>query len=145
MRFFSHKTTTTLPVWDECTRYVNYAFTCMTSSIEQEWNITTLSFEEDPEPFGKERDGAIQMLAKEAGVEVIVKTSHTLYDLQKCVSFVLHWGFPGLFFGPFPIKKSLIFSQLKILFNQVSIIYFFKINFIFDNSFACFGDNQNAT
>lgn len=86
----------------------------MTSSIEQEWNITTLSFEEDPEPFGKERDGAIQMLAKEAGVEVIVKTSHTLYDLQKCVSFVLHGGFPGLFFGPFPIQKSLIFSQFKI-------------------------------
>jgi cryptochrome len=49
----------------------------------QEWNITTLSFEEDPEPFGKERDSAIQMLAKEAGVEVIMRTSHTLYDLQK--------------------------------------------------------------
>lgn len=132
MRFFSHKTTTTtLPVWDECTRYVNYAFTCMTSSIEQEWNITTLSFEEDPEPFGKERDGAIQMLAKEAGVEVIVKTSHTLYDLQKCVSFVLHWGFPGLFFGPFPIKKSLIFSQFKIFVLIMSIIFFLKVHFIF--------------
>lgn len=42
-----------------------------------------MSFEEDPEPFGKERDAAIRHLAKEAGVEVIVRTSHTLYDLQK--------------------------------------------------------------
>lgn len=113
---FSHKTTsTTLPVWDECTRYVNYAFTCMTFSIEQEWNITTLSFEEDPEPFGKERDGAIQMLAKEAGVEVIVKTSHTLYDLQKCVSFVLHWGFPGLFLVHFQLKNHWYFPSLRFL------------------------------
>ena len=45
-----------------------------------------LSFEEDPEPFGKERDSAIQALAREAGVDVIIKTSHTLYPLQQYVS-----------------------------------------------------------
>ncbi|CAG2210639.1 CRY [Mytilus edulis] len=55
--------------------------------IFREWNITTLSFEEDPEPFGKERDAAIRHLAKEAGVEVIVETSHTLYELQKIISY----------------------------------------------------------
>lgn len=55
--------------------------------IFREWNITSLSFEEDPEPFGKERDAAIRHLAKEAGVEVIVKTSHTLYELQKIIGY----------------------------------------------------------
>jgi len=49
----------------------------------QEWNITVLSFEEDPEPFGKSRDAAITALATEVGVKVIKKSSHTLYDLQK--------------------------------------------------------------
>ena len=49
----------------------------------QEWQITTLSFEEDPEPFGKERDAAITALAQEAGVETVVRTSHTLYNLKK--------------------------------------------------------------
>lgn len=49
----------------------------------QEWNITKLSIEYDSEPFGKERDAAIKKLASEAGVEVIVRISHTLYDLDK--------------------------------------------------------------
>lgn len=51
----------------------------------QEWNITRLSYEYDSEPFGKERDAAIKKLASEAGVEVTVRISHTLYDLDKYV------------------------------------------------------------
>lgn len=51
--------------------------------LAQEWKISRLTFEYDSEPFGKERDAAIKKLAMEAGVEVIVKTSHTLYDLDK--------------------------------------------------------------
>lgn len=49
----------------------------------QEWKISRLTFEYDSEPFGKERDAAIKKLASEAGVEVVVKTSHTLYDLDR--------------------------------------------------------------
>lgn len=49
----------------------------------QEWQITHLSYEYDSEPFGKERDAAIQKLASEAGVEVMVRISHTLYNLDK--------------------------------------------------------------
>lgn len=49
----------------------------------QEWNISRLSYEYDSEPFGKERDAAIKKLASEAGVEVTVRISHTLYDLDK--------------------------------------------------------------
>lgn len=52
-------------------------------SLSQEWKISRLTFEYDSEPFGKERDAAIKKLAMEAGVEVIVKISHTLYDLEK--------------------------------------------------------------
>lgn len=52
-------------------------------SAPQEWKISRLTFEYDSEPFGKERDAAIKKLAMEAGVEVIVKISHTLYDLDK--------------------------------------------------------------
>lgn len=53
------------------------------SLLPQEWNISRLSYEYDSEPFGKERDAAIKKLASEAGVEVTVCISHTLYDLDK--------------------------------------------------------------
>ncbi|XP_035380740.1 cryptochrome-1b isoform X2 [Electrophorus electricus] len=51
----------------------------------KEWKITRLSYEYDSEPFGKERDAAIQKLAREAGVEVTVRISHTLYHLDKII------------------------------------------------------------
>ncbi|KAM9854250.1 cryptochrome-1b [Aulostomus maculatus] len=51
----------------------------------KEWQITHLSYEYDSEPFGKERDAAIQKLASEAGVEVMLQISHTLYDLNKII------------------------------------------------------------
>ncbi|XP_075693136.1 cryptochrome-2 [Rhinoderma darwinii] len=51
----------------------------------KEWSVNRLTFEYDSEPFSKERDAAIMKLAKEAGVEVIVKNSHTLYDLDKII------------------------------------------------------------
>ena len=38
-------------------------------SANQELQITTLSFEEDPEPFGKERDATISAPAQEAHQE----------------------------------------------------------------------------
>ena len=49
----------------------------------QEWDVSSLAFEEDPEPFGKERDAAVCTLAQDAGVEVVIRTSHTLFNLQK--------------------------------------------------------------
>lgn len=51
----------------------------------KEWNVTRLTFEYDPEPFGKERDGAILKVAHELGVETIVRNSHTLYNLDRIV------------------------------------------------------------
>ncbi|TKS73728.1 Cryptochrome-2 [Collichthys lucidus] len=37
----------------------------------KEWKVTRLTFEYDPEPYGKERDGAIIKMAQEFGVETI--------------------------------------------------------------------------
>ncbi|XP_054575420.1 cryptochrome-1 isoform X3 [Eptesicus fuscus] len=65
----------------------------------KEWNITKLSIEYDSEPFGKERDAAIKKLATEAGVEVIVQISHTLYDLDKIIE--LNGGQPPLTYKRF--------------------------------------------
>lgn len=56
---------------------------CCLPLFLQEWKISRLSYEYDSEPFGKERDAAIKKLASEAGVEVTVRISHTLYDLDK--------------------------------------------------------------
>ncbi|XP_061578161.1 cryptochrome-2 isoform X2 [Cololabis saira] len=51
----------------------------------KEWNVTRLTFEYDPEPYGKERDGAIIKVAQEFGVETIVRNSHTLYNLDRII------------------------------------------------------------
>ena len=45
-----------------------------------EWGVSRLSFETDSEPFGAQRDAVVRHLAKEAGVEVVSKTSHTLFE-----------------------------------------------------------------
>ncbi|KAM9343988.1 cryptochrome-1-like isoform 2-T2 [Pholidichthys leucotaenia] len=65
----------------------------------KEWKISRLTFEYDSEPFGKERDAAIKKLAIEAGVEVIVKISHTLYDLDRIID--LNGGQPPLTYKRF--------------------------------------------
>lgn len=49
----------------------------------KEWGTTCLSFEQDPEPYGRVRDQSIIAMAKEMGVQVITHASHTLYDLEK--------------------------------------------------------------
>ncbi|XP_062276746.1 cryptochrome-2 [Scomber scombrus] len=51
----------------------------------KEWKVTRLSFEYDPEPYGKERDGAIIKMAQEFGVETVVRNSHTLYNLDRII------------------------------------------------------------
>lgn len=48
----------------------------------KEWGTTCLTFEEDPEPFGRVRDQNIMTMCKEMGIEVISRSSHTLYHPQ---------------------------------------------------------------
>ncbi|XP_062564544.1 cryptochrome-1-like [Armigeres subalbatus] len=51
----------------------------------KEWGTTCLTFEEDPEPFGKVRDHNISEMCKELGIEVISAVSHTLYQLERII------------------------------------------------------------
>lgn len=50
--------------------------------------MTRLTFEYDSEPYGKERDGAIVKMAREFGVETIVRHSHTLYNPDRSEIFI---------------------------------------------------------
>lgn len=51
----------------------------------KEWGTTCLTFEEDPEPFGKVRDHNISEMCKELNIDVISAVSHTLYKLERLV------------------------------------------------------------
>ncbi|XP_022093922.1 cryptochrome-1-like [Acanthaster planci] len=51
----------------------------------KEWGVTRLSFEEDPEVFGIQRDAKIKTLAATFKVQVITRMSHTLYDPKEIV------------------------------------------------------------
>nr|XP_055073401.1 cryptochrome circadian regulator 3b [Misgurnus anguillicaudatus] len=74
----------------------------------KEWKVNRLTFECDSEPFGKERDAAIKKLASEAGVEVVVKISHTLYDLDRIIT--LNGGQPPLTYKHF---QTLVSSNME--------------------------------
>lgn len=50
------------------------------------WKITHLVFEKDTDPYARDRDTDIMKLAKEAGVEVIVKSGRTLWDSDELVA-----------------------------------------------------------
>ncbi|KOB73084.1 Cryptochrome 2, partial [Operophtera brumata] len=51
----------------------------------KEWGTTSLTFEEDPEPYGRVRDHNIMTKCREAGIKVISRVSHTLYKLDKII------------------------------------------------------------
>lgn len=48
-----------------------------------QWKVTKLTYEYDTEPYSLSRDKAVTTLAKESGVEVVYKISHTLYDTER--------------------------------------------------------------
>ncbi|KAK4880120.1 hypothetical protein RN001_008266 [Aquatica leii] len=52
----------------------------------KEWGTTSLTFEEDPEPFGRVRDHNIITICQEMGITVIQKVSHTLYYLDHIIN-----------------------------------------------------------
>ncbi|KAF1919058.1 FAD binding domain of DNA photolyase-domain-containing protein [Ampelomyces quisqualis] len=51
----------------------------------QAWKITHLVFEKDTDAYGRERDESVMKLAKDAGVQVVVKVGRTLYDPDELV------------------------------------------------------------
>ncbi|KAK4507359.1 hypothetical protein PRZ48_001094 [Zasmidium cellare] len=49
------------------------------------WKITHLVFEKDTDAYARDRDNQVMEMAKEAGVEVIVKSGRTLWDSDDLV------------------------------------------------------------
>lgn len=49
------------------------------------WKISHLVFEKDTDAYARERDEVVMKIAKDAGVEVIVKTGRTLWDADELV------------------------------------------------------------
>lgn len=56
----------------------------------KKWGTTSLTFEEDPEPYGRVRDENITTLCKELGISVVQRVSHTLYKLDEWVIFIAY-------------------------------------------------------
>ncbi|KAM3966799.1 cryptochrome 2 isoform 2-T2 [Aphomia sociella] len=51
----------------------------------KEWGTTVLTFEEDPEPYGRVRDYNIMSKCRDVGITVVSRVSHTLYKLDKII------------------------------------------------------------
>ncbi|XP_026485074.2 cryptochrome-1-like isoform X1 [Vanessa tameamea] len=51
----------------------------------REWGTTALTFEEDPEPYGRVRDHNIMTKCREVGITVTSRVSHTLYKLDNII------------------------------------------------------------
>uniref|UniRef100_A0A8C6V081 Cryptochrome circadian regulator 5 n=1 Tax=Neogobius melanostomus TaxID=47308 RepID=A0A8C6V081_9GOBI len=51
----------------------------------EKWTVTKLTYEYDTEPYSLSRDQNVTQLAKENGVEVIYKVSHTLFDINRII------------------------------------------------------------
>ncbi len=49
------------------------------------WKISHLVFEKDTDAYARERDEQVIQLAKDAGVQVIIKVGRTLYDPDELV------------------------------------------------------------
>ncbi|XP_013384752.1 cryptochrome-1 [Lingula anatina] len=64
-----------------------------------EWGVTKLTFEQDPEPPWQKRDIAVKKLCREKNIECIEKVSHTLYNPQDILK--ANGGSPPLTYAMF--------------------------------------------
>lgn len=51
----------------------------------KKWSISRVTFEYDGEPFPRRRDESVRRLLESEGVEVLVSSSHTLYDVDEVI------------------------------------------------------------
>lgn len=49
----------------------------------KKWDVKRITWEVDTEPYARLRDEKVERLAKECGVEVVCRVSHTLYSVEK--------------------------------------------------------------
>merc|ERR1712179_368356 len=50
------------------------------------WDVKKITWEDDTEPYAKERDAKIEKLAKDRKIEVVTCTSHTLYNPEQVIA-----------------------------------------------------------
>ncbi|KAK7491461.1 hypothetical protein BaRGS_00017290 [Batillaria attramentaria] len=58
----------------------------MLPKLFKRWEITKLTFEVDTEPYARQRDSAVEQLAKSHDVETVACVSHTLFDVEKTIA-----------------------------------------------------------
>lgn len=74
--------------------------------VFKEWNVSLITFEQDIEPYSKERDAKIEKIAKEFKIEVIQRISHTIYYSESIIA--KNFGKPPLTYQKFlSIAESL--------------------------------------
>jgi len=52
----------------------------------REWGVSRLTYEYDTEPYSRRRDQAVGALARDHGVEVVYRISHTLHNIDRSVN-----------------------------------------------------------
>lgn len=57
----------------------------MLPKLFKAWKISHLVFEKDTDAYARDRDEKVVELAKQAGVEVVVRMGRTLYDSDDLV------------------------------------------------------------
>ncbi|PVD30350.1 hypothetical protein C0Q70_09614 [Pomacea canaliculata] len=65
----------------------------------EEWGVSRVTFEQDPEPVWQDRDNKVKTLCKQWKVECIEKVSHTLWDPQSIIQ--ANGGSPPLTYAMF--------------------------------------------
>lgn len=76
-------------------------------SLVEKYDVTTVAFEKDTEPYAKKRDGMISNLCTKMSVDVINETGHTLFDMDE-----LRAAFPG---GNPPVSYGSFVSKVSTL------------------------------
>ncbi|XP_073944067.1 cryptochrome-1-like [Choristoneura fumiferana] len=88
----------------------------------REWGTTALTFEEDPEPYGRVRDQNITSKCREVGISVTTRVSHTLFKLDTIIERnggkapLTYHQFQALIAGmqaPLPPEATITSSMLK--------------------------------
>ncbi|XP_026474410.1 LOW QUALITY PROTEIN: cryptochrome-1-like [Ctenocephalides felis] len=54
-------------------------------ALLERWGVTLLSYETDPEPYGRARDRKLAARCRDNGVEIVEYESHTLYPLDSII------------------------------------------------------------
>ncbi|CAG2244399.1 CRY [Mytilus edulis] len=70
-----------------------------------EWGVTKLTFEQDPEAVWKQRDDAVKELCERKEIECVERVSHTLYEPMK-YSYRKNDGQPPLTYSLFNLVAS---------------------------------------